>query len=120
MRFDSRKSLLLALVMAFGGGTALAQKPEKPVDTGQMPNSREAVRAQAWEAARNTSDTAVPPGEASTMSNHQPNMQTVIPERSRAQARAQVMRPDRPAFGETGERPDVPTNPGDTEVGTPK
>ena len=119
MRFDSRKSLLLALVMAFGGGTALAQKPEKPVDTGQMPHSREAVRAEAYEAARNTSNTPAPGGEASTMSNSQPNMQTVIPERSRAEARLQVM-PSRPRLGETGERPDVPTNSTDGEAGTPK
>ncbi|HSV61698.1 MAG TPA: serine/threonine protein kinase [Variovorax sp.] len=119
MRFDSRKSLLLALVMAFGGGTALAQKPDKPADTGQTPNSREAVRAEAYEAARNTSTTPVPSGEASTMSNSQPNMQTVVPERSRAQARLQVT-PSRPRFGESGERPDVPTNPTDGEVGTPK
>ena len=117
MRFDSRKSLLLALVMAFGGGAALAQKPDKPVDTGQMPNSREAVRAEAYEAARNTSNTAAPGGEASTMSNSQPNMQTVIPEGSRSQA--QVM-PSRPRFGETGERPNAPTNPTDGDVATPR
>jgi hypothetical protein len=120
MRSDPRKSLLLALVMSLGcGGAALAQKPEKPVDTGQMPNSREAVREEAREAARNTTNTAVPPGEASTMSNHQPNMQTVIPDRSRADARADL-RMNRPRFGETGQRTDVPTNPTDGEVGTPK
>jgi len=120
MKFDSRKtSLMVALVLSLGGGAAVAQKPDKPVDTGQMPNSREEVRAEARAATRNTANTPVPSaaGEASTMTNSQPNMQTLPSERSRADVR-QGMYASRPRFGEPGERSTVPTNPGG-KVGTP-
>lgn len=107
------KSLMLAVALSVSGGAALAQKPDKPVDNGQMPNSREAVKAEAREATRNTANTNVPSaaGEASTMTNHQPNMQPVpISDKSRAEVRAQVM-PRKPQFGETGEKTGIPTNP---------
>jgi hypothetical protein len=122
MKFDSRKtSLMVALVLSLGGGAAVAQKPDKPVDTGQAPNSREEVRAEARAATRNTANTPVPSaaGEASTMTNNQPNMQTLPSEsqRSRADAR-QGLYATRPRFGEPGERSTVPTNPGG-KVGTP-
>ncbi len=121
MKLDSRKtSLMVALVLSLGGGATLAQKPEKPVDTGQMPNSREEVRAEARAAVRNTANTPVPSaaGEASTMTNNQPNMQTLPSvEASRADVR-QGLFASRPRFGETGERSTVPTNP-DGKVATP-
>ncbi|MGR4868520.1 hypothetical protein ACIPRI_06590 [Variovorax sp. LARHSF232] len=121
MKLDSRKtSLMVALVLSLGGGAALAQKPEKPVDTGQMANSREEVRAEARAAVRNTANTPVPSaaGEASTMTNNQPNMQTLPSvEASRADVR-QGLFASRPRFGETGERSTVPTNP-DGKVATP-
>lgn len=111
MKSESCKGLLLATVLALGSGAALAQKPEPVVNTGQMPNSREAVRAEAREAARNTSNTLVPAGEASTMTNNQPNMQSLpLVERSRSEVRQSAL-PMRPRFGQTGERPMVPTNP---------
>lgn len=121
MKLDSRKtSLMVALVLSLGGGAALAQKPDKPVDTGQMPNSREEVRAEARAAARNTANTPVPSaaGEATTMTNNQPNMQTLPSvEASRADARRGLIA-TRPRFGDTGERSTVPTNP-DGKVATP-
>lgn len=124
IKSDTRmKSVLLALALTLGGGgAALAQKPDKPVNTGQQPNSREEVKAEARAAARNSANTNVPPGgEASTMTNHQPNMQPVpISERSRAEVRQQAM-PEKPRFGDTGERSSIPTNPaGKTRAGTPE
>jgi hypothetical protein len=120
MTVHSSKSIVLAVALALGGGAALAQKPDKPVNTGQEANSREAVRAEAREAARNTTDTTVPPGEASTMTNHQPNMQLLpISNRSRAEVRQEVMPPAKPRFGDKGERSVVPTNP-QGKVATPQ
>ena len=112
------KSLMLAVALSLGGGAALAQKPEKAPNTGQMPNSREAVKAEARGASRNTATTPVPAGEASTMTNHQPNMQPLpISERSRAEVRQQTIH-EKPRFGDKGERSTVPTNP-QGKVGTP-
>lgn len=122
MRADFRmKSALLAVALSLGGGVALAQKPEKPVNTGQMPNSREAVKAEARQVPHNTDNTNVPAaaGEASTMTDGQPNMQRAPgAERSRAEV-SQQARHQRPRFGETGEKIAVPTNPPGTK-GTPQ
>ncbi|SFM29512.1 hypothetical protein [Variovorax sp. OV329] len=107
------KSLMLAVALTVSGGAALAQKPDKTVETGQMPNSRDAVKAEARAATRNTANTSVPSaaGEASTMTNNQPNMQPVPPsDKSRAEVRAEVM-PKKPQFGEIGEKTGIPTNP---------
>lgn len=122
MRADFRmKSALLAMVLSLGGGVALAQKPDKPVDTGQMPNSREAVKEEARQVPHNTANTSVPAaaGEASTMTNGQPNMQRLPnAERSRADVR-QEARQQRPRFGDKGEKIAVPTNPPGNQ-GTPQ
>lgn len=122
MKTDFRmKSALLALMLSVGGGVALAQKPDKPANTGQMPNSREAVKAEAREASRNTANTSVPSvaGEASTMTNHQPNMQPVpISNKTRAEVRQETYH-QKPRFGETGEKTGIPTNP-PGKMGTPQ
>lgn len=113
------KSLMLAAALSLAGGAALAQKPDKPVDTGQVPNSREAVKAEAREAARNTTNTSTPPGEASTMTNHQPNMQPApISGTTRAEVRQQTYH-EKPRFGETGEKTAIPNNPRG-KMGTPQ
>lgn len=107
------KSLMLAVALSLGSGAALAQKPEKRVDTGQMPNAREDVKAEARSATRNTANTNVPSaaGEATTMTNNQPNMQPVPPgEKTRAEVSAQGYH-RKPQFGETGEKTSIPTNP---------
>jgi hypothetical protein len=122
MRQISFKTLLLAGALAVSSGAALAQKPDKPVDYGQVPNSRESVKAEAREAARNSANTLVPGGEASTMTNHQPNQQQMPSEATRADVRQSAMvNTTRPRFNQPGERPAVPTNPAPaTETGTPK
>ena len=122
MRADlCMKSVLLAAMLSLAGGAALAQKPDKPVNTGQMPNSREAVKEEARQVPHSTANTSVPAaaGEATTMTNGQPNMQRApSAERSRADVR-QEARYQRPRFGDTGEKTSVPTNPpGDR--GTPQ
>ena len=125
MKSDQRmlkmKSLMLAVALAVGGGAAMAQKPDKPVNNGQMPNSREAVRAEARQASRDTANTSVPAqaGEASTMTNRQPNMQ---PPPASGKTRAEVSQEtyhQRPMFGDKGEKTAIPNNvPG--KMGTPQ
>jgi len=114
MKSDPRmKSLLLAVALSLSGGVALAQKPDKAVDNGQMPNSREAVRAEARDASRNTANTSVPAaaGEASTMTNRQPNMQPApVSDKTRAEVRQETYH-QKPRFGEKGEKSTSPTNP---------
>jgi hypothetical protein len=114
MKSDPRmKSLLLAVALSLTGGAALAQKPDTAVNNGQMPNSREAVKAEARAASRNTATTNVPAvaGEASTMTNHQPNMQTSpISDKTRAEVRQETYH-RKPQFGEKGEKSTIPTNP---------
>lgn len=113
------KSALLAVMLSLAGGTALAQKPDKPANTGQAPNSREEVKQEARQASRNTANTNVPAGEASTMTNSQPNMQPVpISGKSRAEVREQT-RHQKPQFGQTGEKTGIPTNP-PGKMGTPQ
>ncbi len=122
MKSDSRmKSLVLAVALAASGGAALAQKPDAPANTGQMPNSREAVKAEARTATRNTANTNVPSaaGEASTMTNNQPNMQPApISDTTRAEVRAQTYH-QKPQFGDKVEKTDIPTNP-PNKMATPK
>lgn len=86
---------------------------------GSAPASREAVRAEARAENRNNANTMTPKGEASTTVNNQPNA-TPRPtgEVSRAEVR-QDAKKQTPKFGQTGERPEVPTNPTD-RTGTPK
>lgn len=122
MNVDFRmKSALLAVMLSLAGGVALAQKPDKPANTGQVPNSREAVKAEARQASRNTANTNVPAaaGEATTMTNNQPNMQPVpISNKSRAEVREQTYH-QKPQFGQTGEKTGIPVNPSG-KMGTPQ
>lgn len=122
MRSDFRmKSALLGVMLSLAGGVALAQKPDKPATHGQPPVSREAVKQEARQASRNTANTNVPAvsGEATTMTNHQPNMQPVpISDKTRAEVREQTYH-RKPQFGETGEKTGIPTNP-PGKMGTPQ
>lgn len=115
------QNLVLAVALAVSSGAALAQKPDKPVDTGQMPNSREAVKAEARQASRNTTTNSVPAvaGEATTMTNHQPNMQPApISDTTRAEVRQQTYH-QKPQFGDKLEKTGIPTNP-PSKAATPK
>jgi hypothetical protein len=86
---------------------------------GSMPASRDAVKAEARANNRNPANTTTPGGEASTRMNNQPNvMPPVMSGTSRAEVRQDAIKPTR-QFGQTGERPDVPTNPKNS-TGTPK
>lgn len=122
MKSDFRmKNVLLAVALAVSGGAAMAQKPDKPIDNGQMPNSREAVKAEARQAPRNTVTTPVPSaaGEATTMTNHQPNMQPApVSDTTRAEVRQQTYK-QKPQFGDKVEKTDIPNNP-QGKAGTPK
>ena len=122
MRSDFRmKSALLAVMLSLAGGAAWAQKPDKAANTGQSPVSREAVKEEARQVSRNTANTNVPAvgGEATTMTNHQPNMQPVpISDKTRAEVRQQTYH-QKPRFGETGEKTGIPTNP-PGKMGTPQ
>ena len=90
------------------------QRPE-----GSMPASRDAVKAEARANNRNQANTTTPGGEASTRMNNQPN---VTPQpmsgTTRAEVRQDAMKTT-PEYGQTGERPNVPTNPKNS-TGTPK
>lgn len=104
------------------GGQASTQTPAGVPNPTQKPagmvNSREAIRSEARIENRSPSNTMVPKGEASTMTNNQPN----AAQPTGAMTRAEV-RPTRnelkPQLGQKGERPEVPTNP-KSETGTPK
>ena len=86
---------------------------------GSMPASRDAVKAEARANNRNPANTTTPGGEASTRMNNQPNvMPPVMSGTTRAEVRQDAIKPTR-QFGQTGERPDVPTNPKNS-TGTPK
>lgn len=91
--------------------------PQRPDNS--MPNSREAVKAEARAHNRNNTNNLVPKGEASTTVNAQPNaMPQPTGEMSRAEV-SQQARKTKPQFGQRGERPDVPTNPTE-KTGTPQ
>ncbi len=95
----------------------VANPPQRP--DGSMPVSREAVKAEARAHNRNNFNNSVPKGEATTVVNGRPN---AMPQPSGDVSRAQASmtgRHSKPQFGQTGERPDVPTNPTD-RTGTPK
>ena len=106
------------------GGQASTQTPSGVPNPPQrpdasMPNSREAVKAEASAHNRNNINNPVPKGEASTTVNAQPN---AMPQPTGAMSRAEVSqqaRKTKPQFGQKGERPDVPTNPTD-RTGTPQ
>jgi len=86
---------------------------------GSMPASRDAVKAEARANNRNPANTTTPGGEASTRMNNQPNATPpVMSGTTRAEVRQDAIKPTR-QFGQTGERPDVPTNPKNS-TGTPK
>jgi hypothetical protein len=106
------------------GGQASTQTPSGVPNPPQrpdasMPNSREAVKAEARAHNRNNINNPVPKGEASTTVNAQPN---AVPQPTGAMSRAEVSqqaRKTKPQFGQKGERPDVPTNPTE-KTGTPQ
>ncbi|MEJ1163076.1 serine/threonine protein kinase [Variovorax sp. CCNWLW186] len=106
------------------GGQASTQTPSGVPNPPQrpdasMPNSREAVKAEARAHNRNNVNNPVPKGEASTTVNAQPN---AMPQPTGAMSRAEVSqqaRKTKPQFGQKGERPDVPTNPTE-KTGTPQ
>jgi len=106
------------------GGQASTQTPSGVPNPPQrpdasMPNSREAVKAEARAHNRNNVNNPVPKGEASTTVNAQPNaMPQPTGEMSRAEV-SQQARKTKPQFGQRGERPDVPTNP-TGKTGTPQ
>ena len=106
------------------GGQASTQTPSGVPNPPQrpdasMPNSREAVKAEARAHNRNNVNNPVPKGEASTTVNAQPNaMPQPTGEMSRAEV-SQQARKAKPQFGQRGERPDVPTNP-TGKTGTPQ
>ncbi|MDA7419156.1 serine/threonine protein kinase [Xenophilus arseniciresistens] len=84
-----------------------------------MPADRAAVRADAVMNNRNPATTAVPPaGEASTRVMGQSNATPPVGQLTREEVRQSALHTPRP-FGDTGQRPDVPTNP-TTYTGTPK
>lgn len=86
---------------------------------GSMPASREAVKSEARANNRNSANTKTPGGEASTMTNNQPNVTPqTMSGTTRAEVRQDAVKPT-PQFGQTGERPNVPTNPKNS-TGTPK
>jgi hypothetical protein len=106
------------------GGQASTQTPSGVPNPPQrpdasMPNSREAVKAEARAHNRNNANNLVPKGEASTTVNAQPN---AVPRPTGEMSRAEVSqqaRKTKPQFGQKGERPDVPTNP-TGKTGTPQ
>jgi len=85
---------------------------------GSNPASRDAVKAEARAEHKNTANTNLPKGEATTTINNQPNPA----EPTGAMTRAEV-KPTKselkPQMGKKGERPDVPTNPQE-KTGTPQ
>ncbi|MDQ0573216.1 hypothetical protein QFZ42_005050 [Variovorax paradoxus] len=106
------------------GGQASTQTPSGVPNPPQrpdssLPNSREAVKAEARAHNRNNTNNLVPKGEASTTVNSQPN---ALPQPTGEMSRAEVSqqaRKTKPQFGQRGERPEVPTNPTD-KTGTPQ
>jgi len=97
--------------------TGVANPTQRP--DGSEPASRAVVKEEARAHNRNNANNPVPKGEASTTVNNQPNaMPAPTGETSRAEVRADA-RKVKPAFGQKGERPDVPTNPKE-KTGTPQ
>lgn len=94
--------------------------PQRP--DGVAPKSRAEVRQEARVHARHPDNTNTPGGEPSTMRNSRPNAMpptgALARNEVKADARAEASGPHR-QFGQTGERPAVPTNPKD-HTGTPK
>lgn len=87
---------------------------------GTMPAQRDNVRAEARANNRMTDNTTTPGGTASTMMNGQPNATPPVNQNTRAEVRADTKAEmQRRPKGNTGERPDVPTNPKNM-TGTPK
>ncbi len=86
---------------------------------GSNPASRDAVKSEARAANRNNADSMVPKGEASTMTNNQPNMSPKPSGEMSRQEVSQQARKTKPQMGQTGQRPDVPTNP-TNRTGTPQ
>ncbi|RZI96510.1 MAG: serine/threonine protein kinase [Variovorax sp.] len=82
---------------------------------GTDPASRSAVRSEAQAANRAN---AIPSGEASTLVDKKPNATPQTSAMTRAEVKAGA-KPQKRPFGNTGERPEVPTNPTDS-TGTPK
>jgi hypothetical protein len=105
---------LMGLAGVAGAQSTATQRPD-----GSDPASREAVKAEARAHNRNNANNPVPKGEVTTTVNAQPNaMPRPTGEQSRMEV-SQQARKVKPRFGETGERPEVPTNPTD-KTGTPQ
>ncbi|MEJ7687293.1 MAG: serine/threonine protein kinase [Variovorax sp.] len=88
---------------------------------GSMPKARADVKAGARGEAGSPQTTKVPSGQASTMIQGRPNAAVPVDERSRAAVRNETkksMNSDK--MGRAGEADNVPTNPKDNRLGTPK
>ncbi|MBU1361921.1 MAG: serine/threonine protein kinase [Gammaproteobacteria bacterium] len=100
------------------------QRPEGAAmsnSTNSMPNSRADVKAGARVQAQSPQTTTIPSGQASTKVQGKPNAAMPVGERSRGEVRQetkQSMRDNK--MTRSGEAPDVPTNPKDSRMGTPK
>lgn len=87
---------------------------------GTMPAQRDNVRAEARANNRMPDNTTTPSGQASTMMQGKPNATPPVNQNTRAEVRADTKADmQRRPYGNTGERPDVPTNPKNM-TGTPK
>ncbi|RYF30356.1 MAG: serine/threonine protein kinase [Comamonadaceae bacterium] len=93
--------------------SGVANPTQRP--DGTNPASRAAVRSEAQAANRAN---AIPNGETSTLENKKPNGTPQTSEMTRGEVKQTAQHQKRP-FGNTGERPAVPTNPTDS-TGTPK
>lgn len=111
-------------VPATKAGEASTQTPAgEPNPTqrpsGAMPAARANVREGAVHNNHSQGNTTTPAaGEATTKSMGQPNATPAVGERSREEVRSGTQHTPRP-YGDTGQRPDVPTNPKNA-TGTPK
>ena len=88
---------------------------------GTMPESRADVKAGARVEAGSPQTTNIPSGQASTKVEGKPNAAMPVGERSRAAVRNETkksMKDDK--MGRAGEADNVPTNPKDSRMGTPK
>jgi hypothetical protein len=102
-----------ASTMSPAGVPNPTQRPD-----GTDPAARGAVRADARADNHSPANTATPGGQASTMTNNQPNATPQTGAMTRNQVRP-TSYDLKPQMGQKGERPDVPTNP-EAKTGTPK
>ena len=105
------------------GGQASTKTPAGVANPTQRPDgsdpaSRAAVKADARAESRNSANTLVPKGEATTTTNDQPSVTRPTGAMTRAEVKPNS-RDLKPQIGQAGERPDVPTNP-TAKTGTPQ